>query len=96
MCAGYRVLARYPDACGARCPTGDRTDGCCGGWGYPGVGRTIPPPHGRFGVELVLWVAAAILVVAGVAAVFRSQVVWGALLIVAALLVGPGGVSLFT
>lgn len=47
-------------------------------------------------MELVLWVAAAVLVVAGVAAVFRSQVVWGALLIVAALLVGPGGVSLFT
>ena len=44
----------------------------------------------------VLWVVAVILVVAGIFAVFRKQVLWGVVLIVVGLLVGPGGVSIFT
>jgi len=44
----------------------------------------------------VLWIVAVILVVAGVFAIFRKQVVWGVVLIVVGLLVGPGGVSIFT
>jgi hypothetical protein len=44
----------------------------------------------------VLWVVAAILVVSGIFAILRSQLVWGIVLIVLGLLVGPGGVSLFT
>jgi len=44
----------------------------------------------------VLWVVAVILVVAGIFAVFRKQVLWGVMLIVVGLLVGPGGVSIFT
>ena len=39
---------------------------------------------------------AVILVIAGIVTIVRGQVLWGAVLIVAGLLVGPGGVSLFT
>jgi hypothetical protein len=44
--------------------------------------------------DTILWIIAAVLVVAGIFAIIRSQVVWGIVLIVAGLLVGPGGVSL--
>ena len=47
-------------------------------------------------MELVLWILAAILVIAGVFALFRRQVLWGIVLIAVGLLVGPGGVSIFT
>jgi hypothetical protein len=44
----------------------------------------------------VLWVLAAVLVVSGVIGLVRGQILWGIVLIVVGLLVGPGGVSLFT
>jgi len=44
----------------------------------------------------ILWIIAVVLVVAGIFALFRRQFVWGIVLIVLGLLVGPGGVSLFT
>ena len=44
----------------------------------------------------ILWIIAAILVIAGVVALFRRPILWGIVLIVVGLLVGPGGVSLFT
>jgi hypothetical protein len=44
--------------------------------------------------DTILWIIAAVLVVAGIFAIIRSQVVWGIVLIVAGLLVGPGGVSI--
>jgi hypothetical protein len=44
----------------------------------------------------ILWIIAAILVIAGIAAILRGQMVWGIVLIVVGLLVGPGGVSVFT
>jgi hypothetical protein len=47
-------------------------------------------------MELVLWILAVVLVVAGVLALFRRQVLWGVVLIIVGLLVGPGGVSMFT
>jgi hypothetical protein len=47
-------------------------------------------------MELLLWILAVILVVAGIFAILRQQVLWGIVLIVVGLLVGPGGVSLFT
>lgn len=47
-------------------------------------------------MEIVLWVLAVILVVAGIVALVRRQLLWGAVLVVVGLLVGPGGVSLFT
>jgi hypothetical protein len=47
-------------------------------------------------MELLLLILAAVLVIAGVLALFRRQVLWGIVLIVVGLLVGPGGVSVFT
>ena len=47
-------------------------------------------------MELLLWILAVVLVVSGIVAIFRSQLLWGIVLIVVGLLVGPGGVSLFT
>ncbi|RZT16803.1 hypothetical protein EV649_4336 [Kribbella sp. VKM Ac-2569] len=47
-------------------------------------------------MEFVLWIIAVILVVSGIVSLFRGQMIWGAALIVLGLLVGPGGVSLFT
>jgi len=43
----------------------------------------------------LLWILAVVLVVAGVFALFRRQVLWGIVLIIVGLLVGPGGVSIF-
>ncbi len=43
----------------------------------------------------LLWIIAAILVISGIFAIVRSQLVWGIVLIVLGLLVGPGGVSIF-
>ncbi|REF94499.1 hypothetical protein DFJ67_0437 [Asanoa ferruginea] len=37
-----------------------------------------------------------ILVVAGIFALFRRQILWGVVLIIVGLLVGPGGVSIFS
>ncbi len=44
----------------------------------------------------ILWILAVILVVSGIFAIFRKQLLWGVVLIVVGLLVGPGGVSIFT
>jgi hypothetical protein len=44
----------------------------------------------------LLWILAVILVVAGVFAILRRQLIWGIVLIIVGLLVGPGGVSIFT
>jgi hypothetical protein len=41
-----------------------------------------------------LWIAAVILVVAGIMSLLKKQITTGAVLIVLGLLVGPGGVSL--
>jgi TM2 domain-containing membrane protein YozV len=45
--------------------------------------------------DTILWIIAAVLVISGIVAIIRSQVLWGIVLIIAGLLVGPGGVSLF-
>ena len=47
-------------------------------------------------MEMLLWILAVILVVAGIVTLVRGQVLWGVVLIIVGLLVGPGGVSLFT
>ena len=44
----------------------------------------------------ILWILAVILVVSGIFAIFRKQMLWGIVLIVVGLLVGPGGTSIFT
>lgn len=47
-------------------------------------------------MSTILWILAVVLVVAGIFAIVRRQLLWGIVLIVVGLLVGPGGVSLFT
>jgi hypothetical protein len=44
----------------------------------------------------LLWIIAVVLVIAGVFAILRKQLLWGIVLIVVGLLVGPGGVSIFS
>jgi hypothetical protein len=46
-------------------------------------------------VAFILWVIAVILVIAGIVTIVRGQILWGIVLIIAGLLVGPGGVSVF-
>lgn len=47
-------------------------------------------------MEFVLWIIAVILVISGIVTLFRGAVLAGIVLIVVGLLVGPGGVSVFT
>ncbi len=47
-------------------------------------------------METLLLILAVVLVVAGILALFRRQLLWGIVLIVVGLLVGPGGVSIFS
>ena len=44
----------------------------------------------------LLWLIAAVLVIAGIVSLFRGETLTGVLLIVVGLLVGPGGVSVFS
>ena len=44
----------------------------------------------------ILWIIAAVLVIAGIVVLIRGGIIAGVALIVVGLLVGPGGVSLFT
>jgi hypothetical protein len=44
--------------------------------------------------DTILWIIAAVLVIAGIVALVRGSFVAGVVLIVVGLLVGPGGVSL--
>jgi hypothetical protein len=43
----------------------------------------------------LLWIIAVVLVIAGIVAIVRRQLLWGIVLIIVGLLVGPGGVSIF-
>lgn len=47
-------------------------------------------------MTFLLWILAVILVVSGIVSLFRRKLLWGIVLIVVGLLVGPGGVSIFT
>jgi hypothetical protein len=46
-------------------------------------------------MHFILWLIAVILVVSGIVTIFRGSVLFGIVLIVLGLLVGPGGVSIF-
>jgi hypothetical protein len=46
--------------------------------------------------DTILWIIAAVLVIAGIVSLIRGSVLLGAVLIVLGLLVGPGGVSIFS
>jgi hypothetical protein len=47
-------------------------------------------------MDLVLWLIAVVLVVAGIVSLVRGAVLYGVVLVIVGLLVGPGGVSVFT
>jgi hypothetical protein len=47
-------------------------------------------------MALLLWIIAAVLVVSGIFSLIRGQMLWGIVLIIVGLAVGPGGVSIFT
>ena len=44
----------------------------------------------------LLWILAAVLVISGIFSLVKGQMLWGIVLIIVGLLVGPGGVSVFT
>ena len=44
----------------------------------------------------ILWIIAVVLVISGIVTLVRGQTLFGILLIVVGMLVGPGGVSIFT
>ena len=46
-------------------------------------------------MALILWIIAAVLVIAGIITLISGSVIFGIVLIVVGLLVGPGGVSIF-
>jgi hypothetical protein len=45
--------------------------------------------------DTILWIIAVILVIWGIVTIFRGSLLFGIVLIVIGLLVGPGGVSIF-
>ena len=47
-------------------------------------------------MDTILWIVAVVLVISGILGIVRGAVVWGIALIVAGLLIGPGGVSILT
>ncbi|MDQ4097653.1 MAG: GPGG-motif small membrane protein [Actinomycetota bacterium] len=47
-------------------------------------------------MAFILWLIAVVLVIWGIVTLVRGQMLMGILLIVVGLLVGPGGVSIFT
>ena len=53
--------------------------------------------HGHLSaMAFILWLLAVVLVIAGIVALVRKEFLYGAMLIIVGLLVGPGGVSIFT
>ena len=47
-------------------------------------------------MAFLLWLIAVILVIAGIVTAIRGAVLYGIALIIIGLLIGPGGVSIFT
>jgi hypothetical protein len=47
------------------------------------------------GVTTILWIIAAIFVIGGIVTLLRGSVLYGIVLIIIGLLIGPGGVSIF-
>lgn len=61
---------------------------------HPSASRRLVGVEVR--MAFLLWILAVVLVIAGVVAIVRGQLLWGIVLIIVGLLVGPGGVSVFT
>ena len=49
---------------------------------------------GEGATDTILWIIAAVLVIAGIVTIIRGGILLGVVLIVVGLLVGPGGVSI--
>ena len=47
------------------------------------------------GVSTILWIIAAIFVIGGIVTLVRGAFLYGIVLIIIGLLIGPGGVSIF-
>ena len=47
------------------------------------------------GVTTILWIIAAVFVIGGIVTLLRGSVLYGIVLIIIGLLIGPGGVSIF-
>jgi uncharacterized protein YqgC (DUF456 family) len=47
-------------------------------------------------METLLWLVAVVLVITGIVGIVRGALLWGIALIVAGLLIGPGGVSILS
>jgi hypothetical protein len=47
-------------------------------------------------MDMLLWILAVILIVFGVIRIVQRDFLWGIVLIIVGLLVGPGGVSIFS
>src|SRR4029453_1041710 len=47
------------------------------------------------GVATILWIIAAIFVIGGIVTLVRGAVLYGIVLIIIGLLIGPGGISIF-
>jgi hypothetical protein len=60
------------------------------------AGVLVPGEERGLEMAFVLWLLAVILVIAGIVALVRGAVLYGVALIILGLLVGPGGVSIFT
>jgi hypothetical protein len=59
-------------------------------------GYNRPNNRSREGHMLfILWLIAVVLVISGIVTIVRGSVLFGVLLIILGLLVGPGGVSIF-
>lgn len=46
-------------------------------------------------MAFILWIIAVILVIAGIVQLVKGQTLWGVVLIIVGLAVGPGGYSIF-
>ena len=67
-----------------------------GVWGDVRSGIFDPTTQGGTTVSAtVLWIIAAVLVIVGIITLISGSIIWGIVLIVLGLLVGPGGVSIF-
>ena len=60
------------------------------------IRMTRGPAGYRAVMYTLLWIVAALLVIAGIFGIIRGELIWGIALIVAGLLIGPGGVSILT
>ena len=95
---GDFVIAPFAISCGVCefCRAGLQTSCVNGGGHWPGRAPRASGMSEGVPMALFLWIFAVMLFVSGLGLLIRGQVLWGIAIIVTALLVGPGGVSLFT